>query len=323
MSLSLPAKTIRRLSQIFFTAVCLDIGWRFALFLEWTRGGGAGIVHRPAGVEAFLPLAALMGFKNLLTTGSYDPVHPAGLTVFLAALAMSFLLRKSFCAQVCPVGLASDLLGLAGKRLGLRLRAPGLLARCAGAVKYVLLGFFLVSIFVLMDQAQVSQFLTGSYNLTADARLFDLFASPSGRFLAVLGFLAAAGMVFRNAWCRWLCPYGAWLGLFGLAGPCGVRRDRESCDGCRKCQWACPMDIAPGAAARSPLCMSCGQCVEACPRPGTLTMRFFGKTVPAAWPLLGGLAVFAGACGLAMLLGAWDNSLPPDMLRRLYAMAAR
>ena len=126
-----------------------------------------------------------------------------------------------------------------------------------------------------------------------------------------------------EAWIFSQQRFGAETELFGLAGPCGVRRDRESCDGCRKCQRACPMDIAPGAAARSPLCMGCGQCVEACPRPGTLTMRFFGKTVPAAWPLLGGLAVFAGACGLAMLLGAWDNSLPPDMLRRLYAMAAR
>jgi polyferredoxin len=323
MSIVFSAKTLRRSAQVFFAAVCLDIGWRFALFLEWTSGARADFTPRPAGVEAFLPVAALAGFKNLVLTGVYDPIHPAGLTVFLAAMACAFLFRKSFCAAVCPVGLASDLLGLAGKRLGLGYRAPKLASRCAGAVKYVLLAFFLMSIFVLMSPTQTRVFLTGRFNLTADAGLFTLFAEPTGRFLGILGILAAIGLAFRNAWCRWFCPYGALLGLLGLAGPCVVQREDARCDGCRKCQRACPMDIAPGAAARSPLCMGCGQCVEACPKPDTLTMRFFGRTIPAPWPVLGGLAVFLGACGLAMMLGVWDNSLPPSMLRALYAVSAR
>lgn len=82
------------------------------------------------------------------------------------------------------------------------------------------------------------------------------------------------------------------------------------------------MDIAPGGAARSSRCMACGQCVEACPKPGTLTMRFLAGPVRPWLPLLCGVGLFLGGCGLAMAFGAWDCTLPMNMLRTLYAQAA-
>jgi NAD-dependent dihydropyrimidine dehydrogenase PreA subunit len=322
MKMNFSAKTARRVEQGFFVAVCLYAGWGFARFLEWTTHPDAAFTPKPGTVEGFLPIAALAGLKNLFLTGTYDFVHPAGLTILLSAMACALIFRKSFCGAVCPVGLVSDLLGEAGKRAGLGRRASKLLDRTAGAIKYLLLGFFLISIFALMDGASTRQFLSSDYNMTADASLFRLFAHPSRTFLTVLVVLGVMGAVFRNAWCRWLCPYGALLGLLGMAGPCSVRRDSNSCDGCGRCARACPMDIAPGGAARSSRCMACGQCVEACPKPGTLTMRFLAGPVRPWVPLLCGVGLFLGGCGLAMALGAWDCTLPMNMLRTLYAQAA-
>jgi polyferredoxin len=274
-------------------------------------------------VEAFLPIAALAGLKNLLLTGTYDFVHPAGLTILLAALACALVLRKSFCGAVCPVGLASDLVGGAGRKARMSRSAPRLVERLAGSVKYLFLAFFLASIFVLMDGASVRQFLASPYNLTADARMFLLFRHPSATFLAVLALLVLLGAVFRNAWCRWLCPYGALLGLLGVAGPCKVSRDARACDGCKRCQRACPMDIAPGAAARSPLCIGCGQCVEACPKPDTLSLHFFSRPVPRLTAVLGGAGLFVLICLAAMALGGWDSNVPSAMLRSLYSSVLR
>jgi len=316
-------KTIRRTIQLIFAAVCLDAGWRFARFLDWTADPHAAFTPRPASIEGFLPIAALAGLKRFLLTGVYDPVHPAGLTILLAALCGAFLFRKNFCGVVCPVGLASELLSEAGKRLGLARRAPRLLDRWLGAIKYALLAFFLVSIVLFMDEAAIQSFQTSPYNLTADAHLLRFFAAPSTTFLCVIGLVAAAGLVFRNAWCRWLCPYGALLGLLGRVSPCSVRFDRTHCDGCGACRRACPVDIAPGKAARSTTCVACGQCVQACPHPGTLTLRFFRKQAPAGAALAAGAAFFLGACLLAMALGLWDSGLPPHMLRELYAAALR
>lgn len=315
------AGALRRLAQGLFAAACLYTGWRFALFLDWAAGSAGPAVPRPAGVEAFLPIAALAGLKQLVLSGVYDPVHPAGLTVLLAAMASAFVARKGFCGAVCPVGLLSDLLARAGAGLGLERRCPRVAGLLAGCVKYALLAFFLVSILALMDPASTRRFLTSAYNMTADAHLYRLFSSPSGRFLAALGLLGVLGLVVRNAWCRWLCPYGALLGLLGLAGPCGVRHDKASCDGCGRCRRACPMDIEPGRAARSPECVGCGQCVEACPRPGTLGLRMVGRPVrPWAGTALA-VGVFATVCLAAMALGRWDNGLPPQMLKALYAQA--
>ena len=319
----LSAKASRRAVQYFFATVCLYAGWRFAHFLEWTMDPRATFTPRPAAVEGFLPIAALAGLKNLLFTGTYDFVHPAGLTILLAAMASAFIFRKHFCGFVCPVGLASDLLSEAGRKTGLGLSAPRLLDRVAGLVKYVLLAFFLVSIFAFMDPASTRQFLTSAYNLTADAHLLELFVHPSNTFLAVLIVLGATGLVFRNAWCRWFCPYGALLGLLGFAGPCAVRQDKKACDGCGRCRRACPFDIPPGGAARSPQCVACGQCVHVCPKPGALSIRFLSRPVPVFVPLLCGLGLFLGACLLAMALGFWDSALPVDMLRSLYAQAMR
>jgi len=250
-------------------------------------------------------------------------VHPAGLTILLAAMACSFLFRKSFCGFVCPVGLVSDLAGEGGKRAGLGRNVPKLADRLAGAVKYLLLGFFLVSIGVLMDPATTRQFMTSAYNLTADAHLLKLFLHPSNIFLVVLGVLLAAGLIFRNAWCRWFCPYGALLGLLGRTGPCSVKRDASGCDGCDRCRRACPMDIAPGAAARSPQCVACGQCVEACPKEKTLSLRFLNRPVSRFTGLVGGVGLFAAVCLTAMVLGGWESGLPIAMLRSLYASVMR
>jgi polyferredoxin len=317
------SRTIRRAIQFCFTASCLYAGWRFLCFLDWTTGSRAAFTPRPAAIEGFLPIAALAGFKRLILTGSYDPVHPAGLTILLAAICGAFLFRKNFCGAVCPVGLASEFLGEAGKRIGLARSAPRFLDRWLGLIKYVFLAFFLASIFLFMDEASIRSFQASAYNLTADAHLLTLFTRPSATFLCVIGLLALAGLVFRNAWCRWLCPYGALLGLMGRAGPCSIQRDSKHCDGCGACRRACPVDIAPGRAARSTLCVACGQCVQACPNPGTLTLKFLRKPVPASAALVGGAAFFVGACLLAVFFGLWDSALPPHMLRALYAAALR
>jgi polyferredoxin len=319
--------TFRRTIQTAFTLYCMYIGYRFVLFMDWVGGNGPEAA-RPTSVEAFLPISALLGLKRFALTGMWDPVHPAGLVLLVGAMTMAFLFRKGFCGYICPVGLLSNLLGTAGRRIGLDRTPPRLMGRLLGLPKYLMLAFFLYSMLVAMPLPAVTRFMMSPYNITADARLLEFFHNPSPGTLAVFAVLAVLGVVVRNFWCRYLCPYGALLGLFSMFGPVAVRRDSDTCVQCEKCRRACPAGIRVDATQRvsSPECIGCMACVQACPVDGCLDMRAgYGGGNAKAGISLPCWAVGAGCVGLllaAWLLaeatGHWNHTLPSHMLRMLY-----
>ena len=309
-----------RLVQWLFFLASLWIGWRFFLFCQLAGAPGAGPA-RPAGVEGFLPISALLGLRHLVDTGRWDPVHPAGLALFLAVLVLSLLFRKAFCGQICPVGFLGERLGRLGQRLGWARSLPVWLDRCLRLPKYLLLLFFLFTTWFSMDGPAIEAFLRSSYNITADARMLRFFLHPSPLLLGILGGLTVACLVWRGAFCRWLCPYGALLGLLALAGPMALRRDPDRCTGCGRCRQACPMDIPATAQGRPLECTGCAACVLACPeKVDAAGLTLAGRPVPWWLPAAGALGVFVLAYAVARATGHWDAALPTAMLRRLYAM---
>lgn len=325
---SLSLISARPLIQAGFSLVCLWIGWRFCIFLQSLNHPVR--LSRPASVEAFLPISALLGLKRLFLTGAWDPVHPAGLALFLSLLAGAFLFRKAFCGYVCPVGFVSGLLERIGRRLGLARTGPRLLDRILTSLKYILLFFFLKTVFS-MDLMAIEQFIRSPFNITADARMFRFFSAPSMTTLGVLFALAILSIVFRNAWCRWLCPYGALLGLFSWLSPAAVHREVGTCIGCGRCDAACPSGIPVSTlkTIRRPGCIGCGNCVEVCPanRGGSpdkttacLSFEAFGSTLPRHTVALGTAGVILAAWLAASAAGYWDSMLPEAMVRKFYIM---
>lgn len=313
---------LQRVIQSVFLILCLHAGWQFHRFVLWATGVSDVFVPRPASVEAFLPIAALMGLRRLLSTGTWDMVHPAGLTIILAAMFTAFFLRKGFCGYICPVGLASGLLNALGRRLSMS-RVPGpWIGRLLAAPKYLALGFFVYTVFIGMDMQALEQFAASPYNFVADARMLRFFQDPSRTTLMVLAALLALGVALRSFWCRCLCPYGALLGLLSWLSPVRVHRDSRACVNCGRCTGTCPGGIRVQDMDRvlSPECLGCLRCQEACPVDGCITMRAAGRTVPA-WTLgAGSVAAMFGAWLLARAADRWDQGVPLPMLQRFYRM---
>ena len=219
---------IRRTVQASFGLFTLYVGFQFFQFYQWAMGQGA-YVPRPPAVEAFLPISALMGLKRFVYTGEFDPVHPAGLVILMAALSISLLARKGFCGWICPVGFASHLAQWLSGKLHIQFRLPNWLSFLLSGFKYILLAFFLYVIVWSMDVAAITSFLQTPYNVGADAKMLQFFLAPSTITIFVLSFLVVVSFFLINFWCRFLCPYGALLGLIAYFSPLTIHRDAAQC----------------------------------------------------------------------------------------------
>ena len=88
--------SLRNRFQLVLFLMTLAIGLQFYFFVEQAGNGGPITIQRPAGVEGFLPIGALLGWKQLLTTGIWDPVHPAAMVILLYAAVVSLLFENPF-----------------------------------------------------------------------------------------------------------------------------------------------------------------------------------------------------------------------------------
>ena len=314
---------LRRAVQLVFLGICLWIGWRFIQFYFSCLNPGQPLALRPPGIEAFLPISALMSARFWLQTGVIQPVHPAGLLIFGAILAISFLFKRSFCSWVCPFGLLSEKLADWGRKIA---RRNFTLPRWADwplrSVKYLLLGFFAYVICCRMDVSDLQAFLSSPFNQMADVRLLQFFLHPSSTTIVVLAILTVLSVFVRHFWCRYLCPYGALTALVGLVSPTRIRRNIPSCIDCGKCAKACPASLPVNRllTVHSDECTLCLECVESCPIANTLGVEtvFPRRRVRPLIVALGIIGIVLLAVGFGKLSGHWQSSVtPPQMAQQI------
>ncbi|MFL5270781.1 MAG: 4Fe-4S binding protein [Anaeromyxobacteraceae bacterium] len=319
---------VRWAVQAAYAAFLALVGYEFATFHAEAMSGGAITASRPPAVEAFLPISALVGLKRFVATGQWDDVHPAGLAILLGVVAMSFTARKSFCSWMCPVGTLSRALEWIGAktlwRRGRALAVPCWLDLPLLSVKYLLLAFFVWAVLVKMPVEAIGFFMHSPFNMAADAKMLLFFEDLSTTAAVVLGALALLSVVVKHFWCRYLCPYGALLGLASLLSPQRVVRDAAACNDCQACTRACPAQIPVHARASvwTAECTGCMSCVAACTVADCLTTTRRGRRGLPPWlvPAVG-LATFLAVWAVARATGHWETALPADVLAQVYRMA--
>ncbi len=313
---------LRRVVQILFAVIVLYIGLTFIVFVSQVENGALSVVSRPAGVEAFLPISALVGLKAWIATGSFDPIHPAGLVIFLAAITVSALLKRGFCSWICPIGMLSEGLAKIGKWVfGRNFLIPNWLDHILRSVKYIILFFFIWAIFFGMSGVDAAAFVQTPYNRVSDVKMLKFMQHLTGVGMTVIAMILVFSILYENFWCRYLCPYGGLLGLLSVLSPYKITRNHTSCIQCGKCTKSCPNHILVEKASRiwSPECSGCLTCVQQCPVNETLTFKapmglpsLSMKTL--ALSLLGIWALFII---IAKITGHWETNMTVEMYKQL------
>jgi len=182
-------------------------------------------------------------------------------------------------------------------------------------LKYLLLLFFLWSILWAMPPEGVSAFVYSDYNKIADVRLLDFFLHPSGLALAVIAVLLVLALPVRNPFCRFLCPYGALVGLISVLSPVKVTREKKTCVSCGVCTQVCPSYIPVMRQERvmSEECIGCWRCISHCRAEGegTLAMKLTGRRVAVNGLLFALLVVgiFWAGSVLGKATGHWHTAI--------------
>lgn len=315
----------RRGVQLLFAFITILIGIQFIRFVNsYLDPEVVALVARPAGVEAFLPISALVALKAWLVTGVFDQIHPAGLVLFLLIMGISLVLKRSFCSWICPIGTLSEGLALLGKRIfGRNFFLPVWLDYILRSLKYVLLGFFVFFIFVGMSGAAAYAFLQTPYNMIADVKMLDFFKNMSVVGIAVIAILALLSIFLENFWCRYLCPYGALLGILSIFSPFKISRNPDTCISCERCTAVCPnrLKVAQKKTILSPECTGCLNCVKSCPVDKTLELKSTSLILTPRRVALSILIIWFSVIAFAKLTGHWETNIPPEMYKILIPMA--
>lgn len=324
----------RRAAQFGFVLLNLWICTEFVFFVRQFEGFPAPFsVSRPAGVEGWLPIMGMMQTKYTFLTGKIPALHPAAMVLLLSFVAMSLLLRRSFCSWLCPVGTLSEYLWKLGRKItGRTFFPPRWLDIGLRGLKYLLLGLFLYAVGT-MSAAAIAAFASSPYGIVADVKMLNFFRNLGSTGAIVIALLALMSLFTPNFWCRYLCPYGALMGLSSLLSPLRIRRVPEKCIDCAKCAKACPSNLPVDRLVqiRSAECLGCMECVASCPVEDALGMELVGTPLNGSanrffrpeWMAVGVVGIFLTFVIVAQLTGHWNSAIPDHVYQELVPLAER
>ncbi len=241
-------------------------------------------------------------------------------------LLYAILFGRMICGWACPFGLIEELL--------YKIKSPKLrknpVTQVLSFFKYAVLVLFvlIVPIAYGLREFPLPAFckyicpigtiegglglLSNKFNESKLALLGPLF---TWKFMLMVSITVGSIFIFR-LFCRFICPLGAFYGLFNRFSVFGVKVDESKCTHCNLCVAHCKVDIRHVGDQE---CINCGECIDVCP---TKAIYWKGPKIlvrpneggEAQKTKRTGIRIAAGIIMLAVLIAAFVyywNVTPP------------
>jgi ferredoxin len=168
-----------------------------------------------------------VGSIQNVTLAIFDSTYALPWTVavfFALPLIFTLFFGRTFCAAVCPLGAAQELVAVRP------VNVPSWLDQALGLLCYIYLGAG------VLFAATGTAFVVCRYD-----PFVGFFRRTGGVNMLVLGgcFLVV-GIFIGRPYCRYLCPYGVILGIISKASKWHAKIPPDNCIQCRLCEEACP-----------------------------------------------------------------------------------
>ena len=225
------------------------------------------------GIEAFFSGLA----RGVLNTG---------FVFWILAFISAILLGRAFCGWFCWFGGYLELIewGIGDK---LKIKIPRRILLYLGVVPFVALALKVYSALLVV---WIEHGIPAVYTF----RLADVEpwgGQQTGISMLLTAILYGPVLLFifgRKAWCRYLCPIGAFLKIFSQVKIGGVRLVNNECNACGQCNRVCDMqvdvmgDLNTYGEVHSSDCIVCLKCTDVCPTDAiALSMRRFDTSLSA------------------------------------------
>jgi polyferredoxin len=266
---------------------------------------------RPVGVDALCPFGGIETLFTLISgAGFIEKVAASAVVLLIGTIVLALVYRRSFCGQICPLGTLQGLFGsLGGRFMRKRPTVPRGIDRFARFLKYGILAFFAVWSWQAAELVMRPYDPWVAFTHITSSELLAEFAVGAG----ILALSLAGSLIYERFFCKYLCPMGAFLGLFSKLSWFSIKRDADACIDCGACDKACPMNIKVSTAEKitASECISCNECVNSCPAAGALEVSApSGKAFSAAKMTGVVVAVLAVIVAVSTVAGAFTWTMP-------------
>jgi ferredoxin len=257
-------------------------------------------------IDAIDPFGGLETLMKYAAGGELvKKIEPGNIVLLGAIVALGIVLSRFFCGWLCAFGALQGVFGALGKKLfRRRFVVPPRLDRILRWIKYPLLAV------ILFLTWRAGELVIRPYDpLAAYGHLSAGLGAAWAEFavgLVLLLLTLVLSTLYERAFCKYLCPLGAFNAILGRVPIFRIRREQATCISCSKCDQVCPMNIEVSRAAQisSPECIACMECVTACPtKKRTLSPTLGGKALKAGLVVGLGLAIYIGAALIGQGLG--------------------
>ncbi len=260
---------VRMIVQIFFLLLIALV----VINKELVDSGHGLPFLSEASTHSVCPFGGVVSIYKFLTEGSYvQRIHDSSFVLMFLVLIFTLLFGAVFCGWVCPLGSVQEWIGKIGRKLfGKKYNhfIPDRVDKVLRYLRYVVLIWVL---YVTATTAQLVFRTVDPYNA-----LFQFWTGEvavSAIIMLILVLLAS--LWIERPWCKYLCPFGAVLGLISKISLFSLKRDTGTCIDCKNCDRVCPMniDISSRNSVRHVNCIVCLECSSenACPVEDTLLL---------------------------------------------------